>query len=385
MISVLTFGAVGNGSPASGGANTAAFNAAWAVAHASGGDEIHVPKGHYFLDRQSPADSYGIRAVGLQNIRFVGDAPYLTRLSLCDGADAHLICLEDVADIAIEGMTLDGNGMAQSAAVHALRVLGADGLTVRDVAVHSAALYGIGLQSGAMKRIRLYDLQINDSGGDGIDFKNKLSANEDIEIRGVTVRRHGQKANASPQAGIDIRGPARLTSIEVLEIGHGPAGLCGIRFRDGETADVHGIGGHRSQLSVFRAKAVTTAVATIGVESAARHVAMTAGYVEGACLGAVVHQHENALAAIQAVSCKTGFLLNKPGTLTSNADRTAMSACVARGGTIGFDIETDGNSMDGMVSRSNATAVRVSGHNNRWSGTRGSDPVINTGTGNVIS
>lgn len=31
------------------------------------------------------------------------------------------------------------------------------------------------------------------------------------------------------------------------------------------------------------------------------------------------------------------------------------------------------------------TAVRVSGHNNRWSGTRGADPVVDTGMGNSIT
>lgn len=366
-----------SGCPADATVNRCAIQAALDVANASGGDVVYVPKGHYFIDQ---ANYYGLLCSGHSRIKLTGDGDYLSRIQMVDGAGGHIVGLINVSDFTVQGIGLDHGVQTVG---HGIRVEGADNLRIEDCTIRNAKSYGIGLQGGALKRIRLRRLEIIETGADGIDFKNLLNQNQDIEISGVAIRGFGLDPNVDPgKAGIDVRGPARLSNIEIFGIQEQDDA---IRFRPGESSDPAGIGGHQSVLTNFRVNGAGKPQSK-GLVIGGRQVTVSGGFISGVDYGVAIHQQECSLAAVSAYSCGTGFLLNDAGTYPSKADRTQLSACIARSCSgIGFDIETDGNTMEACVSRTNATGIRITGNNNRWSGSRIGDSVTNTGTGNTIT
>jgi hypothetical protein len=139
--------------------------------------------------------------------------------------------------------------------------------------------------SGAVerqKRIRLRWLEIEDCGGDGIDFKNKNDANEDIELSCITVRRHGLRTRTCPTKPESMSEARRGSAIsKSCKSDMAPQRRPG--FASAKVRRLHR--NRRAQVSSVRVQNYKSTTGIYGLDIVARHVTATAGYVDGLLYG----------------------------------------------------------------------------------------------------
>lgn len=241
------------------------------------GSEVHLPAGTFYLGDQAPIDSVALRVDSARDLTLRGAGTEATVLILSSQRDAHMIALSKCEGVRVTDLTLDGRRAGRKD-THGVRVAASSNVRLASLRIHSLAHYGIGLQQGALQRIWIEHVSIDDTGGDGIDFKNTENDNQELFIRDVRVSRPGQTADK--QTGLDIRGPAQLSDVIVTGV---PSGGTGIRFR--EDGPQVGLGGHHSRLSRFK---VEGAPDSSGVAIAADDVAIDSGEVIGTDTGVVI-------------------------------------------------------------------------------------------------
>ncbi|MES1186987.1 MAG: glycosyl hydrolase family 28-related protein [Myxococcales bacterium] len=241
------------------------------------GSVVQVPAGTYYLADRAPEDSVSLRIDGARRLTFSGAGIDATVFVLRSERDAHMIALSSCHDVSVSGFTLDGRREGRKD-THGLRVADSSDVRLTTLRIHSTAHYGIGLQQGTLQRIWIEHVWIDDTGGDGIDFKNTENDNRDLVIRDVHISRPGQTADK--QTGVDIRGPAQLDDVFVSGV---RSGATGIRFR--EDGPDTGLGGHHSRLSRFK---VEGDAGSSGVAIAADDVSIDSGVVVGTDTGVVM-------------------------------------------------------------------------------------------------
>lgn len=348
-INILDYGA----SPsASASTNTASINAAIVAANAAGGGIVYIPPGTYQL-----ADAGGNTAISLlSNVTIRGAGRNASILYLANTADAHVINMSSVSNVSIEDLTIDGNRTTQTLQVHGIRSGGHTNLTIHNVEIKNAAHYGIGLQAGTQVGTWLDTIYISDPGGDGIDIKNKNDDNVAAMLSNIWVKNPSQNTLLTEQAGIDIRGPAKLTNIFITGI---PATAIGVRFRNGELLDVNGLGAHTSSLSNFGIVCSSTS-STFGVSVVARNVQVSNGHIYGAQRGIQSVDENTAVSNVVAEECTDGFVATDSGTAGLTADNACFVNCKAIRATIsastrGFRVATSGNVARARISSCQAT------------------------------
>lgn len=317
---VRHFGAVGDGVTD----DTAAIQAAIDACAAAGGGIVYFPVGTYLTGKL-------LLATG---VRLTGPGRRAT-LKLKNNTNDHLIAATTVSDCGVFGLLLDGNRVNQTAG-HCIRPEGVTGFTVQDCEIKNAYRYGIGAQAGTNKRMRYADLYIHDVGGDGIDLKNVNDDSECTLISDVHVESFGLDGALTTQAGIDIRGSARLVNINVRGM---PTDGTGVRFRQGETVDANGFGGHRSSLTNF--EIIGSGGTQIGVSAVARDVVVSSGYISGVHRGVNFTDARCRAIGVTAEDClDAGFMTDNDG--TSIADHCVFVACFAvNAGTRPFRVRED--------------------------------------------
>lgn len=277
---------------------------------------------------------------------------YGTVLKLANGADAHVIQINSgVSNCAIKNLRINGNRANQTAQVHAIRAAGVDGLTIDGVWLYEAAHYGIGVQDGTNKNVTIHNVNIWNTGGDGIDLKNKNDDNEAFVIDTVYVRNWGLSGLTDDQTAIDIRGACHVSNIWISAPGSNDS--VGIRFRQGEALDVNGVGGHRSTLTGFYID-LGSATTGIGVNIVARDVTASNGTVKGGYRGVLVQDSgfKGTGIIVEGVT-NIGWFLDAFGT-GLDADSAVLTACEARGCTSdGLRIEGDNCEVYGFKGTGN--------------------------------
>jgi hypothetical protein len=267
--------------------DTLALQAAIDAARARPGAVVQLSAGTFYISDQAPLDQVCLRVDGATGLAIRGAGEGATRLVLRSKRDAHMLAFSGSSRVEASGLSFDGTrsgGPRSDAAeaprkdTHGVRVAECDDVYLSHLNIRATAHYGIGLQAGALRHIRIQHVQIDDTGGDGIDFKNSSAANEDISLEDIQVFRPGQLAPR--QTGIDIRGRAVLHDIRVTGV---PEGATGIRFREDGAAT--GPGGHDSTLERFQ---VQGAPGSTGVAIAADHVTIRGGKIEGTDTGVSV-------------------------------------------------------------------------------------------------
>jgi hypothetical protein len=274
VLEVRAFGA----RPDDEGDDTAAIQAAIDAASAVPGSTVRLEPGTYRVSEREPLDWNALRVDHGRELAIVGAGPGQTQILFDSERDAHVIAFTDCVNVTLQGLSIDGQ-RANHRLGHGIRVANADGLTLRMLEINHAAHYGIGLQRGALRRIVIDQVEIHDTGADGIDFNNEWSANEELSISGIFISAPSQ---LSPQqAGIDVRGSARISAVTVVDV---PAGAVGIRLRgDGELS---GLGAHHSTLSDFN---IAGDPGSVGVAVDANEVRVERGSIAGARHGLRVH------------------------------------------------------------------------------------------------
>ncbi|HEY8354782.1 MAG TPA: glycosyl hydrolase family 28-related protein [Methylophilaceae bacterium] len=349
-VSVKDFGAVGDGIAD----DTSAINAAIAAVNAAGGGTVFFPAGTYIVG--DAGGSTGISLLSKVALRGAGIGA--TTIKLKDAADAHLINVADgTIDVAVSDMTLDGNRANQTVFVHCLRVAGVTNLLAQNLEIKEAHRYGIGIQGGTNKNVRLVNLDIHDTGADGIDIKNRNDDNEDIHISNVSVRSWGNDGTLTAQAAIDCRGPIRADSIWISSPVQADA--VGFRFRQGELSEDNGFGAHRASLSNFDIR-MGAGATQIGVNVFARDVMVCNGYITGGLRGLLVQDSGfRATNVVIEATSNDGVLLDALGN-DLDADGAVLVGCTAFNcGGDGFDIEADGCQLIGCFALNNDRGVRI--------------------------
>ncbi len=267
-----------------------------------------------------------------------------TIIKLADNQNATILAITNHSNIGIYNLVLDGNRANQTAAAHGIRGVGNTNIRVENVNIVETSGYGIGFQAGTAKDIRIDNVIIKNTGSDGIDFKNLNSDNSGIFISNVTVENPGRSIETETQAGIDIRGIAHLSNINVTGL---DTDQHGIRFR--ESSVETGQGGHYSSLTNFYVQG--TGTSSYGVYVPADRVTVSNGTVNGTFIGIYVYGAHNSVDNVKTHGSGTGFLLE------TNANYVTLSACEAKAGLgKGFVIKSDYSIMNGIIAQGNSNA-----------------------------
>lgn len=349
MFDVTSYGAVGDGVTD----DQPSIQSAIDAAQLAGGGVVYIPRGTYLL-----GGKVGIQSllVDTNNIYIKGDGVGLSVLKLDDNVDAHMINFMYTNGGGVEGLEFDGNMTNQTGSYHCVRGEGISNWTLDNFFVHHASGYGIGFQDGTIRCVTIANGRIEDTGSDGFDCKNRNDDNSDNTMDNVHVRRHGLNEALVGQAGLDFRGIWTVSNVTVREYAY-PATV-GIRFREGETSDESGLGGHYSSIVNFFVRASST-TSTVGLEINSYMMQATNGHVTNCGVGVTLRQHEVVLGQVIARSCGDGFVVQN-STLPTNGDRSILTGCIARScAGNGFKVQADYVNLNGIIARNNDVGVRI--------------------------
>ena len=434
MRSVKAYGAIGNGTTDDREAVQAAIDAA----SSDGGGGVFIPFGTYRLTKASGAYCLTLPS----NVYLVGEGPgsVLKRANGTDGA--HVINIPDRENVGLLNLTIDGNRDNNSSTGHGIRVDGTDNLLIQNVLVRQCYSYGIGMQDGALVRIKLDNVCIEDTGADGLDTKNigvitlaydggtvafavgdtvtgatsgtsavvtavsgstasgtltldqdtdtftndgttyqdftdneelrvggvtralvngtlSRTQNEDLQISNLSVRRWGLDTSRSTQAAVDLRGTWTINGLFISE--PRARDSVGLRFRQGETLGVNGLGAHESIAHGLDIRMDTDATidglanTQKGLYSAARNVRASGGTISGGSNGVQIIESSNEVDLRVNDSVNDGILIaqnaSDPG-LTPH--KTILESCrVTNCGGDGIQVEANDCDVIACQSESN--------------------------------
>jgi len=277
VVSVLNFGARGDGRSD----DRPAIQAAIDSLARTGGGTVLFPPGVYALSRAGKsAVAISLRS----NIVLEGEGSK-SILKLRGGSGGHLVNVTRETNCAVINLVLDGNRIGQPSIGHAFRSGGVAGLRLENLVIKNAYHYGIGLEAGSNRNIIVRRVVIQDCGGDGIDIKNKNNDNAAVRIEDVTVRRWGLRGNTQTQAAVDCRGRVALRNVRISD--PGAEDSVGLRMRQGELRDAHGLGAHHSIVDRFEIS-MGDGQKRVGMNVVARHVSVSNGTISGGFRGLVV-------------------------------------------------------------------------------------------------
>ena len=238
---------------------------------------IYFGPGNYLISNQG-----GYTCISIQNknnIKIVGDTNTIFKTK--DNSRCHSINLVNVNNITFENIIIDGNRNGQTeGGTHGIRGNNVINCNFKDITIQNTMHYGIGLQSGSVQNVNIENIIIRNTGGDGIDVKNKNNDNYNNTINGAEINYIGLNKYKT-QAGIDLRGEWNVKNIKVYIRND----QHGIRFRQGEIGEVHGLGGHNSILSDFEIYGKDGSKNSIGIYNAARNVHITNGIIAWSGIG----------------------------------------------------------------------------------------------------
>jgi parallel beta-helix repeat protein len=327
---------------------------------------IDLPAGTYYLDEGSVLGDVCLQfGADVSNVWLRGAGEGVTVLKLKDSGAAHVVNLDGASNIKITDLTIDGNRANNTGTSwHGIRTgaSGITGLTIERVTVRNTRGYGLGLQGGDKKRVRISNVTCEDTGLDGCDFKNTTDNSEDIVIEAYSVRRWGLDLSVTEQAGLDCRGPCQVSGVWASE---GPADGHYIRIREGETVD-SSLGGHYSHLTNFVCEGNSGAT-SIGVYIAAHDCSVSGGYVKDFLLGVNLQGERNNVFGVTAESCDDeSFQVNVDAENCRITDCHSLSATHS-----GFRIRaprckmvacsSGGDLVSGLVTEATATGFQSTG------------------------
>lgn len=330
-VSVADHGAAGDGTTDDTSAILTAIGAL------SGPGNVFFPPGNYLVS-ETGVSSVAI-AIAASGVRLIGAGSGASKITLDDAQDSHVISIASVNDVEIIGLEIDGNRANQTTAGHGIRIADASRTRIHDCHIHDCHSYGIGAQGGTVSHSIVDGCVINNTGADGIDWKNKDDDNDTNIISNTVVSNFGLDGARSVQVGIDVRGPMHISGVTISGF---PTDGMGIRMRQGELLDTNGFGAHQSTLSQFRV--IGSGGTQVGVYVAARDTQISDGYIEGVNRGIDALEPINAR-GITCVDCTDdGVSLRTSGAL--DAIGSKLHAVVVEDATDdGINVEVDDVSL----------------------------------------
>lgn len=366
MFDVTSYGAVGDGTTD----DRSAIQDAIDACEAAGGGVVYFPKGDYFLNSFTDATWLFCLQVSANNVTLRGDGPGITILRMPNviGSPINFGAVSGggsgVKNVAVESMEINGGWNLTDSGSQSIGIRGGseiDGLRIENVYVHHLRSYGIGLQFDTVKNCYFNNVVVEDTGGDGIDIKNRHDDNFNNRMSNITVRRAGLRSDVAGQACIDLRGPWNCNNISCFEFSDGENTNCqsGIRFRPGTTADESGTGGHLSTLTNFHIDAGSFDTEVVGVHINAYGCTVSGGTIINTRTGVQVDQRECSINAVYVEGANNGFMVEDSSAPT-NGDRVILTGCVSRGhADSGFKIYTDNVILHGISSVGGTNGVNL--------------------------
>lgn len=111
---------------------------------------------------------------------------------------------------------------------------------LRNLYVRDTQYYGIGLGQDGLSNCRVYNVETNRTGADGLDWKNNSNDQTGGIIDGFKARNFGLLPMSNvltPQAGLDLRSGVSANNINISSM-TGESGLIGIRIQRGTAGEV---------------------------------------------------------------------------------------------------------------------------------------------------
>ena len=287
----------------------------------------------------------------------------------------------DIIGGGIRGVIFDGAFDASDPAVRtgwadtgtmSLWASGVQDWTLENVKSINSSDYGIGLQNGRHKRMRLRDVVVDNTMNDAIDLKNNYGRGGDNSMIGVWASRFGQATEpAFPFAGIDLMAPRWIMS-HVWATDWGQAGDCqsGIRFKQGEAGDgARDLGAYKAVLTGFHVEALQGGyAATAGIDIRHRRVTVAHGTIEGVQTSGVVIEQERATVIgidIQGLgNAGSAGVRTQNNGQTTDGDDAISSAIRVNNCIYGMYLSGDGGIHMGHHFRNVVRAVQTSGNDN---------------------
>lgn len=109
-------------------------------------------------------------------------------------------------------------------------------LTFSGVRISNVGSYGLGAQCGDYINNRYENLYLHDTGADAIDHKVRYGSkniSRGVSFDNILIQRHGRRNTLVASSGIDIRGPANLSNIFVIDYAKQGSANVGLRFSAG--------------------------------------------------------------------------------------------------------------------------------------------------------
>lgn len=358
--------------------SAAAINKALDFIGQQGYGEVRLSSGQYLIENTNPGASTWNDRRGIwirdDNVVLRG-VPGRTVLKLDDGANAHVIQVGSrtpgsvvvALRWGIHGIVVDGNRANQATPTpsddHYGGIDVASGCSygrASDLLLKQTAYYGMGMQNGDFVGCVLERIDTEDTGADGIDWKDEGRLNYGNSLRSVNVRRHGLLTTlVTAQAGVDLRGGVTVEDIAVED------------YQDNSSAAV-GVDGIRiipatsgfnpkqpSSVSGFTCRAAN-ATRTAGLRLADHMATADNGSTWGCANGMYVSQREPKVTNI-ALNNGTVGMRFLSGSGSTNADGGTLANITARGNAQAGVIldDADNNTFVNLVSKGNGIGVDV--------------------------
>lgn len=390
--------------------DTAALNRCLDASGLLGGVKVICPKGTAIVSNSNPGaaswDNQRALYMRYDNIALEGQGRS-TILKVADGADCHAIQIGQratstliVTGCSVRHLTVDGNRANQTPPSdtvdhwHAVSVnSGCHNTVLQFLYLHDLQYYGIGMQRDDWKNCHISDIEIENCGADGIDWKDDTDTATGNTLQRVTVKNWGLESSlvpfGGPQAGVDLRsGVAAEDIVVILDDGETHARV-GIRTQDGLSG---GTPVQPSQIGRHRCIADNAAIADrVGVRAISRWGAVVNGRATGWSDGYNLTDPDKRFSNLEAISNAAGFRLWQNSGASREADTCTLTGLVARSNTngvifdsvdectmLGCDIRS--NTGNGLDIRTGSSNIRMLGGSLSGNGTN----LIDNGTGTII-
>lgn len=385
---------------------TSSINKACDLAGVAGTGNVILPAGVILVSNSNvgAASWDNNRAIYLRydGIKLRGQGRGKTTLKLKDFANAHVIQIGSrdtesviVKNCGVYDLEIDGNRTNQIPSTdydgHSAGVnvsTGCNNTTLQNLYVYNTIYYGIGFQRDLFQGCRVINVETNNTGGDGLDWKDDTNGATGNIIDGFKARNFGlSSAVLTPQAGLDLRSGVTATNIDISEM-TGVSGLVGIRFQNG-TAGATPV--QASKVDQFRIAGSNAANST-GLRVISRYSAAANGYVKACSDGYSLTDPDVRFNNLTAENNNVGFRLWKDDPAGVEADTACIVGAIARSNTqagfvydsvdeitvLGADVRNNGIGHD---IRAGSTNIHIIGGSCSGNTTQISD----AGTGTVVT
>ena len=356
---VLDYGAVGDGVAN----DTVAIQSAIDAAFTAGGGVVNLPAGTFLVSTSALTETLWNAGVAWpatdgclvlrDGVSLIGEGANVTTIK-SNNANKTVIQIADGNNTKVANLTIEGGGSSTGAGHGIIQLLSTnDNSTVCEnmvfdgLYITNVGSYAIGIENGNCFNVVVSNVRAYDIGADGIDFKNRgtLKNNTGIFISNVCVEKYGQRVSlGSGMAGIDIRGVANVSNVQVKMVSVATIGHTGIRFRTASAADPNQEWAAKSSLTnfyVYSDDTGSTNVDNYGLAVGSKDVTVSNGYIENCYHGVATSGNAN------DVSDNVSFSQINVNNASYRAFWTAIGSdyskfvnCLANNSGVGFRIES---------------------------------------------